>query len=198
MNSPDTDTPTAQPDAPVTTGRSRRRLPRTVAVLAVAGGLAVAGIGVAAAQSSSTTPSTSPAPPGPKGGERPGRHPGGFGMGRGVIHGEFVRPDGNGGYQTIDTQVGTVTSVDASSITVKSADGFSKTYGVTSSTLVDAGRDGIGSVKTGDTVRVLAKVEGSSATAFDVEDVTNLRTLRQQWSPRRPAAPNGATSTTPA
>src|SRR5579862_5045473 len=74
----------------------------------------------------------------------------------GAIHGQFVVPKPGGGYQTIDTQRGTVTAVSASSVTVKSSDGYTKTYQVTSSTKVAARRGGIGSVKTGQTVSVLA------------------------------------------
>jgi hypothetical protein len=90
--------------------------------------------------------------------------PGGgfFGLGGpfGAVHGQFVVPKSGGGYQTIDTQRGSVTSVSTNSITVKSADGFTKTYQVSSSTNVDAQRDGIGSVKTGHQVAVTATDRG--------------------------------------
>jgi hypothetical protein len=88
----------------------------------------------------------------------------------GAIHGQFVAPKQGGGYQTIDTQRGTVTAVSTGSITVKSSDGYTKSYLVTSSTNVDAQRAGIGSVKTGQTVSVLATVSGSSATATQIVD----------------------------
>jgi hypothetical protein len=100
-----------------------------------------------------------------------------FGAGSfGAIHGQFVTPKPGGGYQTIDTQRGTVTAVSTSSITVKSSDGYTKTYQVTSSTNVDAQRAGIGSVKTGQTVLVLATVHGSSATATHIVDFAALPT----------------------
>jgi len=112
---------------------------------------------------------------------RPGRifaipgPPFSFGLGPfGAIHGQFVAPKPGGGYQTIDTQRGTVTAVSASSLTVKSSDGYTKTYQVTSSTKVDAQRAGIGSVKTGQTVSVLATVHGSSASATQIADFTTL------------------------
>jgi hypothetical protein len=92
----------------------------------------------------------------------------------GAIHGQFVTPKPGGGYQTIDTQRGTVTAVSSSSITVKSSDGYTRTYRVTSSTNVHARRAGIGSVKTGQTVSVLATVSGSSATATQIVDFTSL------------------------
>jgi hypothetical protein len=97
-----------------------------------------------------------------------------FGAPFGAIHGQFVAPKPGGGYQTIDTQRGTVTAVSTSSITVKSSDGFTKTYQVTSSTNVDAQRAGIGSVETGQTVSVLATVSGSSATATQIVDFAVL------------------------
>ena len=49
--------------------------------------------------------------------------PGGFGIGFGgpfgAVHGQFVVPRSGGGYQTIDTQRGSVTAVSPTSITVK-------------------------------------------------------------------------------
>lgn len=92
----------------------------------------------------------------------------------GAVHGQFVVPKAGGGYQTIDTQRGKVTAVSTSSITVKSADGYTKSYKVTSSTLVDAQRAGINSVKVGQTVSVFATVSGSSATATRIADFTAL------------------------
>ena len=67
-----------------------------------------------------------------------------------------------------------VTAVSTASITVKNADGFTKTYQVTSSTLVDAQRDGIGSVRDGHQVSVLAAVSGGTATATHIEDLSLL------------------------
>jgi hypothetical protein len=85
-----------------------------------------------------------------------------------------VAPKPGGGYRTIDTQRGTVTAVSGSSITVKSSDGYIKTYQVTSSTHVVARSGGIGTVKTGQTVSVLATVSGSSATAAQIVDFSSL------------------------
>ena len=80
-----------------------------------------------------------------------------------------------GGYQNVDVQTGQVTAVSTTSITLKSADGFTKSYTVTSSTLVDAQRDGIGSVKVGHQATMLATVSGSSATATSINDLTLLQ-----------------------
>ena len=44
------------------------------------------------------------------------------------LHGESVVADGNGGYRTELTQTGTVTAVSPTSITVRSADGYTQSY----------------------------------------------------------------------
>jgi hypothetical protein len=105
--------------------------------------------------------------------------PGGIGFplgAGGAVHGQFVVPKTGGGYQTADMQRGKVTAVSSTSLTVKSADGFSATYAVSSSTIVDAQRDGIGSVKDGNQVYVTATVSGSAATATSVSDLSLLKT----------------------
>jgi hypothetical protein len=97
-----------------------------------------------------------------------------FGM-FGMLHGQVVVAKSGGGYQTVDVQDGQVTAVSANSITLKSSDGFTKTYVVTSSTTVDAQRDGIGSVKVGNQASVYATVSGSTVTATNVADLTLLQ-----------------------
>ena len=77
-------------------------------------------------------------------------HRGQFGLG-GALHGEFVVKKEGGAYQTVATQRGEVTAVSKDSITVKSEDGYSRTYAITEDTLVNAARDGIDDVKTGNT-----------------------------------------------
>jgi hypothetical protein len=100
----------------------------------------------------------------------------GFPLGAGgAVHGQFVVPKTGGGYQTVDVQRGKVTAVSSTSLTVKSADGFSATYAVSSSTIVDAQRDEIGSVKDGNQVYVTATVSGSAATATSVSDLSLLK-----------------------
>jgi hypothetical protein len=96
----------------------------------------------------------------------------------GVVHGQVVVPKPGGGYQTVDIQQGTVTAVSNTSISLKSADGFTKTYTVTSSTLVNAQRSGIGSVKVGNKAAVSATQNGSVATATRISDLT---LLQQAW-----------------
>jgi hypothetical protein len=105
----------------------------------------------------------------------PGFGPGFLGGLFGAVHGTAVVPKAGGGYQTIAFQNGKVTAVSASSITLRSADGYSRTYQVTSSTLVNAQRDGISSIKAGNTVSVQATVSGTTATAAQIIDVSLLQ-----------------------
>jgi hypothetical protein len=154
-----------------------------VAVVALLGGAGVAmaatsgspesGTATSTAGGTVATPSPSARPVFPHQG-RPGGFGFGFGGPFGAVHGQFVVPKSGGGYQTIDTQRGSVTAVSATSITVKSADGFVKTYQVASSTNVDAQRDGISTIKTGHQVAVTATVSGSTATAVSILDLNLL------------------------
>jgi len=78
-------------------------------------------------------------------------------------------------------------------------DGFTKTYTVTSSTLVNAQRSGIGSIKTGNKAVVFATQSGSVATASRIADLTLLRHTFPFGQPGaiRPgasASPGGAVS----
>jgi hypothetical protein len=176
-----------------------------LAVLGTAVAVTLTGFNVATAQEQ--TPGTEPAtpekpsavekaprPPGEKPASGPGRHERGFfghgpfghKFGRHALHGEFTtrHPDGEG-FRTHATQTGEATAVSKSSITIKSEDGFTRTYAVNEDTLVNAGRDGIDSVKTGDSVHVSAVMEGDTARAIHVSDITNLQRLRERWGPGR-------------
>jgi hypothetical protein len=157
-----------------------------VAAVALAGGTGLA----YAASSSATTlrtgsatasascqSSAKPCPP------SPGMFPSGragfplgiaFGLAFGAVHGHLVVAKPGGGYQTVDLQRGKVTAVSASSITLDSPDGFTASYTVASATVVHADRDGIGSVKVGDQVSLLATVSGSAKTAASITDITAL------------------------
>jgi hypothetical protein len=159
-----------------------------VAVVALLGGagaaLASTASGSPAGSPSAVAASPAPSPaqsgvPGPGGPARPGhRRFGAAGIGFGglfgVLHGQLVVPKSGGGYQTVDVQSGQVTAVSTTSITLKSADGYGKSYAVADSTIVDAQRDGIGSVKVGNQVTLLATVSGSTATATRITDLTLL------------------------
>jgi hypothetical protein len=99
----------------------------------------------------------------------------------GVVHGTFTLRTPDGKFETIDTQTGTVESVGSTSITVRSADGFSQTYQVTSSTEVGAEANGILSVKDGDQVSIEGLVSGTTVTAQRVLDITQLRQGHPSW-----------------
>jgi hypothetical protein len=88
------------------------------------------------------------------------------------VHGEVVVPEAGGKFCTEDIQTGKVTAVSGSSLTVRSADGYTKSYRVTSATEVDAGKTGIGSVKVGNQVAVTATVSGSTASLTRILDLS--------------------------
>lgn len=111
---------------------------------------------------------------GPGGG--PGWGPGGGpgfggpgGPGGGVsdaLHGEFVVPDGHGGYSTELTQTGTVTDISDTSVTARSEDGFTLTYAITTDT-----RQGHQRVHRGDTASIHAVERDGTNTATVVSQV---------------------------
>lgn len=199
------------PDRP----RGNRRLLSLlgVALVAMAGG---AGIAYAAGHSGTTpaadaassgqsgTPAASPsASPAPRfGGKFPrgfgqfGAGLGGFGFGGfgGAIHGQLTEPKAGGGYQTVDVQRGTVTKVSSSSITVKSADGYTATYAVSSSTEVNAQAAGIATVKVGDTVSLTATVSKGTATADSIVDTSSIKSSRGAFG-FPPGPPSGKAGT---
>jgi hypothetical protein len=167
-----------------------------LAVAATAGGIAMA-----AGSSPTPTPATQPAHPPKLPGLRGelrffGR---GFGFGPGeALHGQVTVRKG-GGYAIVDFQRGTVTSVDTSSspetLTVKSVDGFVQTYDVPATTVIDAQRDGLGSIKVGDKVSVVATVPSSGTppvaagtpSATRITDITRLKAAG--WFDRLPMQP---------
>ena len=158
-----------------------------VALFAGAGvAMAATGGGPAAAAAPvNSTPSPSSSLPGrlPGAGSGPrarfwpggGARPGGAGRAAfGAVHGQFVVARPGGGYQTVDMQRGSVTAVTGSSITVRSSDGFVKTYQVPAAAQLNAQRNGIGSVRKGNQVMVVATVSGSTATATHILDFSLL------------------------
>jgi hypothetical protein len=179
-----------------TAWQGSRRFAVMAGVVAL-GVLAGAGVAVAATSSSgqpaapaagaSSSPSPSPSarphfpPKGPWRGLPPGggafklAGPGALGGLFGAVHGTAVVPKSGGGYQTIAFQDGKVTAVSSTSIMLHSADGYNRTYQVTSATLVNAQRDGIGSIKPGNQVIVTATVSGSTATATRIIDVSLIQ-----------------------
>ncbi|KZB85239.1 hypothetical protein [Amycolatopsis regifaucium] len=87
--------------------------------------------------------------------------PGG-GMPRDTLHGDFVVPDGKGGYHTERVQTGEITEISATSVSLTSKDGYKQVY------TIDASTRKTGDPKTGETVTVTAKVSGQTATATTI------------------------------
>ncbi|MFL6136840.1 MAG: hypothetical protein ACJ74O_03460 [Frankiaceae bacterium] len=96
------------------------------------------------------------------------------GLGR-VLHAQLTVAAKGGGYRVVEVQRGSVQRVSATAVTVRSADGYVRTYGLDAGSRVDAGRDGIAAVKAGHAVLVVAaRPAGSSgpATAVRLIDAT--------------------------
>ena len=168
---------------------------RLIAASALAAALAAGATGVALADSSNTataTPTPSASPSGdstrPEKGDRPGgRHGRGMFGARGALHGEFVVPKADGGFQTTVFQRGEVTAVSKTEITVLSEDKFTTTYAVTADTLVNAARDGITTIKKGSQVNVVAKKDGDEATALHIGDQSARKGMRERLGLDAPA-----------
>ncbi|MDA8044261.1 MAG: hypothetical protein M0Z30_03340 [Actinomycetota bacterium] len=170
-------------------GRPARRVPKVAVAVGLTAFLGLGGAGVALAldgggnapsaalSASSSTSSTTVA----KGALRPHMRVGWggpMGFGGSVVHGQYTVKNGSS-YQTIDVQVGQVTSVSSSSITVLSADGFSQTYTVQPSTVVDSQSGGISAVALEDTVHVEGIAKGKGHTATDIIDSTKIGSSRK-------------------
>jgi hypothetical protein len=198
------------------------RLPRAALTGGVAVGLALGGAGLAFAASgggsspsqvpagatAASPPSTSVPGPAPKVGKpRFGRPfgPGGFaagglggmaglgGLGK-VVHGQATVRSGTG-YKTVEFQLGQVTSVSSNSITVRSPDGYTHTYSVLPTTVVDAQAGGISSVAGKDQVQIISNQASGKDTATNVLDTTKLKSSRTSFGfgsgpngPRLPGA----------
>jgi len=135
--------------------------------------LAGTGAGVATAQTSTTptppgTASSSTPTPAAKTAKHP-HHKGG--QLRRVEHGEFTVHTKTGD-KVLDTQRGVVTAVNAESVTVKSAEGFSATYTLNPATKVHKGKQTAttAQITTNDRVRVLANKTGTTDTATRIGD----------------------------
>jgi hypothetical protein len=106
--------------------------------------------------------------------------PGPAAVGSTSLHGEFVVPDGAGGYTTELTQTGAVTAISPTSITIRSEDGYSQTYVIPNT----AGNAGAPPFAVDDQVVVRATRNGQTAT------VTNIGNP-QQGGPLAPGGPGG-------
>ncbi|MFI6031741.1 hypothetical protein [Amycolatopsis magusensis] len=101
-----------------------------------------------------------------------------------ALHGEYTVSDGKGGFTTEVMQAGEVTEISATSATVKSQDGYTKTYAIDGSTTF--GRQGTAAdIAGGDTVTVTAVPNGDAATAKTItERTTQLQGGPQQGGPQ--------------
>jgi hypothetical protein len=137
--------------------------------------------------------------PGGMGGMGRGPEGPGFGMGLGgAVRGSASVPKQDGsGYQTLDMQTGKVDSVSSTSLSVTSADGVQWTYVVNASTIVHAKSAGITSIVTGDTVMVIAVENGSTRTALQVVDRTQVDAGRKAWAPKPHGGPTGQSGPNP-
>lgn len=115
-------------------------------------------------------------------------------LGHAALHGEFTTRAPGGGYRRMAVQRGDVTAVSATSLTVKSADGFTRTYVIDRETVVRAGSAGAADLKAGNAVYVVSVLSGSTARAVRVIDATRMRARMQRWKSRR----DGATTRAPA
>ncbi|MFD2468419.1 hypothetical protein [Amycolatopsis silviterrae] len=125
-------------------------------VIAVGGGLAIWAGTSGNDASAQQGPGGFGGPGGPGGFTRNG---GGMTMMREALHGDFVVAEPGGGYITERMQTGTITELSATSVTLTSKDGYKQTY------TLDSATEKTGSLKSGDNVTVVAKVQGTTATA---------------------------------
>ena len=81
-----------------------------------------------------------------------------------MLHSEAVIAKADGTFVTVRMQAGDVTAISATSITVRSTDGYSSTYAITDATVVEHhGEDGAPEV--GDSVHIRGTVSGVTVTA---------------------------------
>jgi hypothetical protein len=132
---------------------------------------ALTGVAFAGANTSATTtPGSAVAESGEQRQERGRMHGPGGEAGHRVLHGDLVVENEDGDAVDVAVQRGEVTAVTADSLTVKSSDGFTKTWTLTSDTKVHEGRDDaeISDIEVGDTVRVGSGDSGDTDTAARV------------------------------
>ena len=178
-------------------------------------GIAISEFGTATAATPSPTPSASAAPyggPGLRGHpflrrflDGPGRRlfgagPGfGLGIGPGlggrVLHSEATVKTATGN-EVVGTQSGKITDLSGSQLTVKSSDGFTRTYTVDKNTRISLeGTDGaLSSLKSGETVEVSAVKSGSAWDAKSVFEGTLSMPMKPMAPPDMPGAPESGTS----
>ncbi|MGY4708032.1 hypothetical protein ACXDF8_00420 [Mycolicibacterium sp. CBM1] len=128
----------------------------TLAAVGIAAALAAVGGGVVYAATGGSDTGGSGHMGGPPGW-------GGPGGSQRSVHGTNVMSDGEGGFTTELTQTGDVTAASDTSLTVRSSDGYSRTYTLNAGTNKPSEQ-----LRTGDQVSVRATEVGSTATATAV------------------------------
>ncbi len=150
---------------------TKTRIAAVVAAAALgAGALTGATMALAAdGQASAPVHSERGAKDGHGNGQGPGHGPGEMREGPGgpLLHSEGVAEDAEGNFITVRMQHGEVTAVAATSLTVKSTDGYTSTYVIDDQTRLEREGDE-GAPEVGDLVHVRATVDGGTATAVGV------------------------------
>ena len=140
---------------------------RIVVPIAVGGTLAVGAAAIAWADSPSPSPSPSSSAGAKANAKDRALRP--RALERRALHGEFVVPARGQSTQTLDTQRGDITAVDtaAKTVTVKSRDGFSRTYVVNGDTRIRSKgqQESFGDLKVGERAMVVAEKSGNSYVA---------------------------------
>lgn len=105
-----------------------------------------------------------------------------------VLHGQAVVRDRDGGFRTVLTQNGTIDAVSASSITVTSEDGYSKSYSIGQDTSVRVDRDKseVADLAAGRPARVVATTDGAairigSSTEAGAAEAQSQQQERGKW-----------------
>ncbi len=157
-------------------GSSVRRRTALLIGTGVVAGAVLAGVATAGATTSSTSTGSAavPAAATPSAGAEDRGGPGDHRRGGRLLHGTAVVRTAAGALETVADQVGDLTAVSATSITVKSTDGFTATYAVTKDTRVriDAAPSSAAKLGVGKTVRVDAVTVGGTSTARRVSQGT--------------------------
>lgn len=178
---------------------------RTAALVAT--GVVAGGVGGVALAQLGTASADSPTPrPAARSADVPARAdaPARADVPRGrVLHAEATVRDRAGHDHVVETQNGTISGLDATTLTVKSPDGFTATYTVGKSTriMLHGTQGTLSTLGTGDRVHVTAVKAGGELTARTVLDGVPPRPragmlAHHGWRPMQPPAPDGGATAT--
>lgn len=118
-----------------------------------------------------------------------------------VLHGQLVVEQPDGKVVTEQVQEGEVTAVSATSISVKSTDGFTATYVINADTRLERDHADGTAAQVGDTVHVRGTVEGGTVTAEDVDAMSAaaakaMEEQRKAWEQQQGSGRTNGTSLT--